>query len=96
MKKLYKFNWNCGRQGDLDGVFIRDDADVAAALGKFVDFGSALGKHSEITGTLEEADFEVASEDQAFIAEAERILGTSLSGYNPFDYLDNCDAEQEE
>ena len=42
-KKLYKFHWDCGRQGDLEGMFIADEQAVADAIGKEAQFGEALG-----------------------------------------------------
>ena len=46
MKGLYEFYWECGRQGDLTGVFIADSESVAALLDKEIYFGEVLGKHS--------------------------------------------------
>jgi hypothetical protein len=28
MKKIYKFHWDCGRQGYVSGIFIADDEEV--------------------------------------------------------------------
>lgn len=82
MKKLYKFYWDCGRGGNLRGLFIENDETVKGSMGKKVYFGEVLGKHSEVFGHLEECDLEVVSEDQTFIEQFEKIVGTSF-GYNP-------------
>lgn len=34
MKTLYKYNLDCGRMGDIDGIFVADDADVLKTMGK--------------------------------------------------------------
>ena len=95
MKKLYKFKWDCRRMGVLDGIFIADDTDVEAVIGKEVDFGEVLGKHSEIYGTLEAGDIEVLSADYEFIEAFIGVMGDgTISGFNPLEYYD--DAEQEE
>lgn len=88
MQKLYKFAWDCGRMGSVEGLFVANETDVAAAIGKEVCFGEILGKHSEVCGTLTEDDLTVATDDQDFIAKLVGILGTtSISGYNPLSYL---------
>jgi hypothetical protein len=82
MKKLYKFYWDCGRQGDISGLFISDDKTISDNIGKNVYFGEVLGKHSEIFGYLEPKDLEEISQDQEFIKSFESIVGKSF-GYNP-------------
>lgn len=90
MRKLYRFNWDCGRNGDVEGVFIQDEATILGAMGKTVQFGEILGKHSDVHGVLDAEDLEVLSEDQAFISKLEEVVGgPSISGYNPLDYIDN-------
>lgn len=90
MKVLYTFHWNCGRMGDLDGLFIADDSDVEKLIGKNCYFGEVLGKHSEIQGELKVGDFIIKTNDQDFIEKLEKYLGGStISGYNPFDYINN-------
>lgn len=86
MLKFYDFGWDCGRLGRVEGLFIAEESDVAAAIGKVVNFGEILGKHSEIYGVLEEHDLEVKSEDQDFIAKLEEMFDSkTISGYNPLD-----------
>lgn len=85
MKKLYKFFWDCGRQGDLTGTFVATTEEVDKAIGKAVYFGEVLGKHSEIYGTLDEKDLKVLTDDQDFIEKFEKLVGNV--GRNPLKYL---------
>ena len=85
---LYKFYWDCGRMGWLDGLFIAEDIDVESAIGRRVDFREALGKHSEIYGILEECDITLISTDQALISGLLASVGhATICGRNPFNYL---------
>ncbi len=82
---LYKFYWDCGRSGDLEGVFISTPEEVKNAIGKHVYFGEVLGKHSDIAGTLKEKDITFITDDPNVIAV---VIGHDLcSGYNPMLYL---------
>jgi len=88
MLKLYQFFWDCGRMGDLDGLFVAKDIEVQSALGKSVCFGEVLGKHSEVSGTLDDADITVVSEDQEKIEWLVSVIGSpNISGFNPLDYI---------
>lgn len=89
MLKLYSFHWDCGSHGDLDGLFVADEKEVQSALGKEIYFGEVLGKHSEIYGTLEDNDISIVSEDQEKIEWLVSLLGTSVSGSNPLEYVHN-------
>lgn len=93
MKTLYSFYLDCGRMGDLDGLFIADSAEVDRVIrhNAYAYFGEVLGKHSEVSCNLNANMFEVKSTDQDFIQNLEELLGTSISGCNP---LDCIDAEQ--
>lgn len=86
MKKLYKFFWEYGRMGDVDGVFVAEESALSAAMGKTICFGEILGKHSEVNGPLEEFDVEVLTDDQDFIKKFEKYR--CACGYNPLDYLE--------
>lgn len=66
-KGLYKFYWDCGRMGDLQGLFFADSVDVAEAMGHEIYFGEVLGKHSEIYDDLKEADVTLLTSDPAII-----------------------------
>jgi len=85
-ENLYDFYWDCGRQGDLDGRFLATEEDVKSIIGKEVNFGEALGKHSEIRGIIEEDDIKLVTNNQEFLKEADILKIDLSSGYNPFDY----------
>lgn len=90
---IYKFHWDCGRQGSVDGCFVADDSEVEKAIGKEVYFGEILGKHSEIYGTLEESDIELSTTDPE---EVELFEAFELaSGYNPLEYISEEDSEED-
>ena len=87
MKKLYSFFWDCGRMGDVEGLFIAEESEVDSAIGSQVYFGEILGKHSEISGTLSSVDLKVISDEQDKIDWLLGIIGYNVSGYNPLDYV---------
>lgn len=78
---LWRFYWDCGRQGDVEGVFKATKEEVDAAIGMKVYFGEILGKHSEVFGELEEGEITLESDNPLVAKEAVE------SGYNPLDYL---------
>lgn len=89
MKVLAKFYFDCGRMGDLEGLFIADKEDIEAAIGKGVYFGEVLGKHSEVYGTLDPGDINIVSEDQSVVGVLLGIFGSgSISGFNPLSYIE--------
>ncbi len=88
MKNLYSFYWDCGRMGNLEGLFIAEESDVQNIIGKEVYFGEVLGKHSEVSGVVDKEDIEVVSEDQEKVEWLENLLGSTVSGYNPLAYYD--------
>lgn len=87
MLKLYSFHWDCGRSGDLYGLFVAEEYQVESAIGKLLYFDEVLGKHSEVEGILEASDLEEVSSEQDKIAWLVGLLGTSISGFNPLEYL---------
>ncbi len=89
MRKIYSFGVDFGRNGEIDGMFIAESDNVENIIGKNVDFGEALGKHSDVQVVMEESYFTILSDELDFIEKFEKIIGTgSISGYNPLDYLD--------
>lgn len=96
MLKLYSFYWDCGRMGELEGLFVADSDEITKTIDKEIYFGEVLGKHSEISGTLEEEDLVVLSEDQEKIEWLLSLLGggRTISGYNPLDYYEEPYANQ--
>ena len=85
---LFKFHWDCGRSGSLDGVFEADDKAVDDLIGTEIHFGEALGKHSEVIGKIEANEIVKLDANQDFIDKAKSI-GLIPVGFNPFDYIDN-------
>lgn len=84
---LVEFFWDCGRMGDVIGLFVTTQKDLDEAYGKEVYFGEILGKHSDVYGTFEEKDIKVISEDSIFIEQLTHLLGDDISGYNPLNYI---------
>lgn len=85
MKKLYKFQWDYSRGGDVKSIFIADEEIIKKNIGVDIYFGEIMGKHSEVYGILEEGDLKVLTEDQEFIIKFEQYVGKSF-GRNPLDY----------
>ena len=84
--KLWKFEWDCGRNGQLSGLFIATDVEVQSIFGEEVYFGEVLGKHSEISGMIEEREITLVTDDSYVIDVLYAECGKSVFGYNPFDY----------
>ena len=75
--------------GEVTGLFVTTREFMRKRVGKHVDFGEALGKHSQIDGELSEQDCVIVCEDQDFIAKLVKFIGSeNISGYNPFDYME--------
>lgn len=91
-KILVEFYWDCGRMGDLDGLFVTTKEDLAAIYGEKAYFGEVLGKYSEVSGTICENDFCIKTENQEFIALFEELIGQT--GYNPFDYIQESEEDE--
>lgn len=93
---LVSFFHDCGRMGELDGMFVTTEAQLMRSIGKQAYFGEVLGKHSDICIRIKEDDYEIKSDDQEFIAKFVDIMGsTDISGFNPLDYI-NVDEEDED
>lgn len=90
-KKLYNFYWDCGRQGSLEGLFIADEDKIKDSIGKEVYFGEVLGKHSEVSGTLDEIDLTEIDIPESVVLILEEKVGKNISGYNPLDYIEGED-----
>lgn len=86
MKALCRLNFDCGRQGSLEGIFIADTEDVKFLIENKVSvyFGEVLGKHSEIYGNVEPHELEVIT-TEANVVDIVDKYGLS-TGYNPFRY----------
>ena len=97
MKVLAKFYWDCGRGGDIDGIFIADKEAVEAAYGKHIYLGEVLGKHSEVYGDIDQGDIEIVSEDPVVVEVLLRLFedGT-ISGFNPLEYIQETNEVDED
>lgn len=86
---LWSFYWDCGRQGEVTGLFKATKEEVKNAIGKEVRFGEILGKHSEVEGTLEDGEITLVSDNPI------EVMSATESGYNPLHYLryycENCE-----
>lgn len=82
---LWSFHWDCGRAGDLEGVFKATKDDVKRLVGYDVYFGEVLGKHSEVYGRIEERDIKLLSDDPI------EVINAKESGYDPLEFIDDID-----
>lgn len=80
MKRLFKFCWDCGRTGYLESLFVATQEQVDAAIGKYLYFGEVLGKHSEISGTLEASDIQDTGAGPEVVEFFEKL---GCIGHNP-------------
>jgi hypothetical protein len=95
MKALFKMDFDCGRMGNLEGVFIADTEDVEYLVNNKISvyFGEVFGKHSEISGCVAESEIKQITTDENVIKIVEEY-GLN-SGYNPFEYT-LCTSETED
>lgn len=91
MKGVYKLNVECGRMGELEGVFVAEKEMVEALIESkiVVNFGEALGKHSDIHCPINQDEITLVSESPEVVAV---ILEHGLSsGFNPLHrYVYGC------
>lgn len=87
MKKgIYRFSADCGRSGDLEGVFIATKEQVNKLISSKIEvyFGEVLGKHSEISGAVEKKEIKLLTDDIEAVSVVEKY--DLSSGINPFNY----------
>lgn len=86
MKAIYKFSFDCGRQGSLNGVFVARKDYVKCLTSHKIEvyFGEVLGKHSEIFGIIKEEDIIFISDSKDAIKIVEDL--NLSTGFNPFEY----------
>lgn len=94
-KAIYKLDWDFGRMGSLEGVFVADSDDIKNLLKDKPEiyFGEVLGKHSEIIGVVKKEHLTKITDDEKFIELFEKY-GLE-NGYNPFDYLNESDDDDD-
>ena len=86
-KYLWKFEWDCGRQGTLESLFVATEQEIKDIIGKEANFGEVLGKHSEVYGTIEKGEIAKVDLDPETVEKVARILGDTWSGRNPMHYI---------
>ena len=94
-KPVYKLNFNCGRNGNLEGVFIAKKTHVKLLIENSFDvyFGEVFGRHSEVYGNIDDKELVMISDEPQVIKIVEDYKLSS--GYNPFD-CNAVDLEREE
>ena len=80
---IYRLFVDCGRSRDLEGIFESTPEAVKDLIGKTVNFGEVLGKHSEVIVTFEEDEIIFLTDDQDFINKA-KLYNMIPTGINPF------------
>jgi|DEB19_MinimDraft_2_1074335.scaffolds.fasta_scaffold24464_4 hypothetical protein len=95
MNKLWKFNWDCGRQGELEGLFIATQEEVDDAIGCEVQFGECLGKHSDVYGTIDDGEITEVEVSQVTLDELHKVFGSTISGYNPLHYIEESEEDDD-
>jgi hypothetical protein len=83
--KLYKFEADFGRMGELMGIFSATEEQVLRIMGKEIYFGECLGKHSDIEVTIK----------PGMITEITDMNDIRI-GYNPVEYWEDQEEEEEE
>ena len=87
MRKLFQFKWDMG-YGCVEGLFVAEQEEVDAVIGKELYFGEALGKYSDVSGPVLEEEIKVVTEDQDFIEMLLSVFsGSLISGYNPLNHV---------
>ena len=84
MKGVYKLYKDCGRMGSISGTFIATAAEVELLMGREVNFGEVLGKHSEVYFTMTPDNITLVTTDEKAVSVIEEHDLTS--GFSPFDY----------
>lgn len=99
--KLWKFSEDYGRYGKVEGLFIATEEEINKFLvGKNINFGEILGKHSDVSISFEKKDFKCLDVSDSTVNELFTALDSrSIAGYNPFESIydwfecSNCDFE---
>lgn len=85
--KLYRFYWDCGALGDVEGVFVATPEQIEQALGKYLYLGEVEGEDCQIGGYLEASDLEQLNVSLGCVIELRNVLGSTISGINPLHYV---------
>ncbi len=93
-RTLYRFHVDCKRMGVLRGLWTAEPEEVAALVGKTVEFGEVLGKHSEIIVDIEESHIVAVTDDPAFVAKFDEY--DCGSGFDPRSYIEEEGEDEED
>lgn len=83
---LWKFEWDCDT-GKIESLFVATEEKVNSLINQEIDFGEALGKHSEVEGTIEKGEIIKIDIDPETVRKVTKILGYTWAGYNLFNYI---------
>lgn len=85
-RAIYKMNFDCGRDGNLTGVFIAQKNHIEILINHKIKvyFGEALGKHSDVYGSIDREEITLLTDDESAIKIVEQY--NLENGYNPFHY----------
>jgi len=86
--KLWSFNLDCGRMGELESLFVANESDIESAIGKTVYFGEVLGKYSEIFFKLEKDMLKEVGGAILAIGLFVVFKSHNICGKNPLDYIE--------
>lgn len=84
-KAIWKFRWDCGRLGCAEGVFVAEETEVRAAIGKEIYVEEAFGKHSSLRGRLNETHVRKVTDNSDTVSTFEELK--LQTGINPLHYL---------
>lgn len=86
MLGIYRFEFDCGRMGELHGIFVASAQEIEQVYGKVACFSDVLGKHSEINVTLGPSVIGLVTDDPAVVATFSKY--NMETGYNPLVYVE--------
>lgn len=87
-KILVKFFLDCGRQGEIESLFISTEDEMNSIMGKSMSFYEVVGKHSQVFDVASWANFSIISDDPLKVQMMEETMGTHISGIDIFEHLD--------
>lgn len=86
MKALFKMNFDYGRMGSLEGLFIAEKEYIDFLVEKEleVSFGEVLGKYSDVCGRVAPEEVTMVTTDENVLQVIEQYK--LENGYNPLGY----------
>lgn len=74
--------------GSLSGIFVAEPSEIEKIMGREVYFGEVLGKHSDISCSIDDENLKMVCDDPVFNEQAIKF-GLVPSGINPLHYLES-------